>query len=1064
MRRPVFSRPDDLDLTAYELIAAAARRAGMSLEEWTAAVLDKAQDKPTHPRRKAGSDLDGVIPRVSPPPRPRRDHEALMAAVVAQESERQARDQAEQTAIALESMANWIEQAEIRLKEATRNSADQQDRVAAVLSQALSSLKNRLDTVERQVTSQVTSQATSERAAPSVEFPMEEALKALAPVSETLTGLRADMSRLASRLEQPQSLWAPAVEDIRTEIEGLRSGIESLATRDEIAALDAALGSISKELEQGPTTRDLRTLANSITVLYEQVQSLSEEVSEGVLRRIGREIDQIKGKVDTLAATGIDRSVVDFLSGQIVDMRQDLAHRAEPQQIARLSDEIGTISRQVSELRLHQVSKSDFTSLKTSLDDVCSALYVTATAQETSKVPEQLETLSRRIDALVRRPDPVSTDLAPISAQLALLTERMANLSESRVGDDALTGTIERLSSRIEAVAERESPSHEPLMRRFDRIEQDLRELGQQTDAAEMARMLRSIGEKLDRTPPQPAGLDSLEQQIRALSERLEQMPGEALHTALTEATGHLRELREEAVGIAERAARTVLNDIRPSLPETGDFDAIKHGFVELKALHSRSDRKTQETLRAVHDALESLVSRLPNESAVTVTGAARTQPAPAAEPLPPADRLEAAVRRLHAATLTQIEEIAPPALDTALPEKPVIQAPDVAPEPDLGNVRANFIAAARRAAQTTALEETPPSTPAEPSWEAELVDAQEPESDETLSSPSSLFERLRRTLDNRRRPLLFGLAFLILAAGTYQILSVTQNLQDLSLAPATVQEQAQPAPAKRAAEAGKAIPADEGNLFQSSSLATGSLPTAPLPAGQFLVDPATIDGIPVDTPASLQPAALSGDAAVLYEIASRAAEGRGMAQDMKAAARLFERVSQAGLPPAQERLAMMHEKGEGVPLDLKQAAFWYERAALGGNIRAMHNLATVLASGKNGKPDYAAALRWYAEAAEYGLRDSQYNLGILLARGIGAKPDRSKAYQWFSLAANQGDAESAQKRDEIAVFLSQAEIKAAKAALELWRPRTADPIANEPPIVGPSQAAALDRTPGARS
>ena len=160
----------------------------------------------------------------------------------------------------------------------------------------------------------------------------------------------------------------------------------------------------------------------------------------------------------------------------------------------------------------------------------------------------------------------------------------------------------------------------------------------------------------------------------------------------------------------------------------------------------------------------------------------------------------------------------------------------------------------------------------------------------------------------------------------------------------------------------------------------------------------------------------------------------------------------------------MMHEKGEGVSRDLKQAAFWHERAALGGNIRAMHNLATLLASGKNGKPDYAAALRWYGEAAEAGFRDSQFNLGILLARGIGAKPDRSKAFQWFSLAAAQGDAEAAQKRDEMAGRLSASELKAAKAALDLWRPRALDPVANKPPGAIQGRTAALDRTPGNRS
>lgn len=1055
MRRPVFSRADDLDLDASELIAAAARRAGMSPEEWAAAVLDEAQNRPASPRRRAGSDLDSLIARMSPGshPRPKRDYEALMAAV-ATESERQVQDRSSRTAVALESMASWIEQAENRLNEAARSSADQHDRIAAVLSQALSSLKDRLDTVERQV--------ASERAAPPrIEFPMEEALKALAPVSETLVGLRADMSRLATHLEQPNPAWTTAVEDVRTEIDGLRSGIESLATRDEIAALDAALGSIAKDLEQGPTARDLRTLASSITVLYEQIQSLSGEVSEGLHRRIGHEIDHIKGKIDAMAATGVDRSVVDFLSSQIVDMRQDLAHRAEPQQIAHLADGIESLGRQVSELRLHQVSKSDFNALKTSLDDVCSALHVTATAQGASKLPEQLESLGRRIDLLVRRPEPVQADLTPISEQLALLTERMASLSESRTeGGETLTGTIERLSSRIEAVAGREASSHEPLMQRFDRIEKELREFGRQADSTGMTQMLRSIAERLDRTPSQPTGLDALERQVTTLAERFDRMPAEALSKALDEASGQLRKLQNEAAGIAEHAARTVLNDIRPSLPGSGDLDAIKHGFVELKALHSRSDRKTQETLRAVHDALESLSTRLSSESTPSRAPAPKAVSASDLDPMPSADRLEAAVRRLHAVTLSQIEEVSLPAQGAASHETSTAPVAETAPESDLGTMRASFIAAARRAAQSAALEPAPSLAPSDLRQEDSSSEDEEPEAEESTSPVSSLFERLRRTLDSRRRPLLFGLAFLILATGAYQILSVAPSLHDLP----PVAANAEPKEAKPIEVAGIASPAGEMNPFQSSSLGTGSIPADLPAAGQFLVDPATVKNIPADAPATLKQAALSGDAAALYEIASRAVEGRGMAKDMSAAARLFERASQAGLPPAQERLAMMYEKGDGVPLDLKQAAFWYERAALGGNIRAMHNLATLLASGKNGKPDYAAALRWFGEAAASGLRDSQYNVGILLALGMGAQLDRSKAFQWFSLAADQGDAEAARKRDEMAGRLSAGEMKAAKAALELWRPRAVDPVANQPPASFQGRTAALDRTSDDRS
>jgi localization factor PodJL len=431
-------------------------------------------------------------------------------------------------------------------------------------------------------------------------------------------------------------------------------------------------------------------------------------------------------------------------------------------------------------------------------------------------------------------------------------------------------------------------------------------------------------------------------------------------------------------------------------------------------------------------------------------------------------------VRRLHAATLSQIEEAASPVSDTPVPE--VLRAPPsgepaavsglplTASEEERGHVRASFIAAARRAVQNAAPEPAEESAPAPLRQEAGDSDPSEnKEADDAL--PPSLFERLRRTLDSQRRPFLLGLAFLILAAGTVRILSGDHGVSAIaSPSPDTSQEILQAPEPRSLGTADSSAPQETASLFQASTLSPESSASVPLAAGKFLVDPATVVGIPADVPAGLRQAALSGDAAALYEIGARLAEGRGLAQDMAAAARLLERSSQAGLPPAQERLATMFEKGLGVARDFKQAVFWYERAALGGHVRAMHNLATLLASGAAGKPDYATALRWYTEAAEAGFQDSQFNMGILLARGIGSKPDLSKAFQWFSLAAAQGDAEAARKRDELALRLSPADLKAARAALDLWRPRAADPVANQPPSAAPEWTAALDRSSGNRS
>lgn len=1036
MTHPVPPNPDELNLDARELAIAVARKAGLNLEEWTATILsnqDHRRASPAEARKPAQPETPPV--RSSEPSRSplERNFESLMAAVAAK-SERQVQDQASRTAIALESMASWIEQTEERLNQTERTSADHHDRMASALSQALSTLKDRLDTVEQQ---------------------------AVAAEGE----------------KQPEKTWMPVVGAIRTEIERLRTNMDALATRDEITALDQALKDIAKDMRQSPASKDMLVLAQSTAALYRQIQILSEDVNEGLHTRIVGEIDHLKSKIDRMAQAGVDRSVIDFLSSQIVDMRQDLAQRAEPRQIELLSQEVKTLSGQLSDLRSHQIGRSDFSALKSSLENVCAALNRSIAVQEASDMPARIESMSRDLASLASKPAPEAVNLEPITDHLAALTERMTGLSESRFAQhDALTEMIERLSTQVQAVADKESSSHEPLMKRFDRLDEGLREVGQQANTAAVERMLHTIDEKLDRVPLKPMNFDALERQISSLAEQLEKKSDIPLHKALDEATSHIRNLQSDAAGIAERAAKAALKDLQPSLPDTSDIDALKQGFVELKALQSRADKKTQDTLRAVQGALETLISRFPEQGSIAQSVGPISLAMADAKPehMPPADRLEAAVRRLHAVTLSHLEEVssAQPESITAkqaeASSKPEVPAID---EANLGTVRASFIAAARRAAQFDKVDQ------ASPFPETETSIANEDHGDDAeAATPASLMERIRRSLDSHRRTLLLGLGFLILATGTAQVLSSGHVPSPLSwIAVEGWLPKDKPVPLTDAqpqdvpAQTGSVVPSTQKtDLFQPSSLGAGAPQTisgsAVLTTAKFLIDPATVGEIPTQIPATIRQAALTGDATALYEIAARAADGRGLPQDMSLAVRLYERAAQAGLAPAQERLAMLLEKGVGTNRDPKQAAIWYERAAQGGNVRAMHNLATLLASGANGKPDYAAAMRWYNEAAEAGLKDSQFNMGVLLARGIGTKPDIAKAYKWFALAAAQGDADAAKKRDELANRLGTAELSAARVSVEQWHPRPVDALANEAPVFPDGQTAALDRTEGNRS
>lgn len=197
-------------------------------------------------------------------------------------------------------------------------------------------------------------------------------------------------------------------------------------------------------------------------------------------------------------------------------------------------------------------------------------------------------------------------------------------------------------------------------------------------------------------------------------------------------------------------------------------------------------------------------------------------------------------------------------------------------------------------------------------------------------------------------------------------------------------------------------------------------------------------------TPASLSKAATEGDPLALFEIGARYTEGRGVATDLKEAARWYALAAERGFAPAEYRLANLYEKGQGVELDLARARKLYEDAAGKGNASAMHNLAVLLATGSgDAAPDFNGAAKWFQKASELGVRDSQFNLAILYARGNGVKQDLEESYKWFAIAARDGDHDAAEKRDEVANAMKPDQLSSAKAKVDLWKPQALDDKAN---------------------
>jgi localization factor PodJL len=208
--------------------------------------------------------------------------------------------------------------------------------------------------------------------------------------------------------------------------------------------------------------------------------------------------------------------------------------------------------------------------------------------------------------------------------------------------------------------------------------------------------------------------------------------------------------------------------------------------------------------------------------------------------------------------------------------------------------------------------------------------------------------------------------------------------------------------------------------------------------------DAKTSDLPPSDAgPIALREAAASGDPKALFEIGSRYAEGRGVAKDLKEAAKYYTQAADSGFAPAQFRIGSFHEKGLGVERDASKAKTFYQMAAEQGNASAMHNLAVLFAMGAAGPADNDSAAEWFNKAAEFGVKDSQYNLGILAAKGLGVKQSLEDSYKWFALAAKAGDKDAASKRDEIANAMRPEQLAKARAAADLWKAKVPDAASN---------------------
>ncbi len=98
------------------------------------------------------------------------------------------------------------------------------------------------------------------------------------------------------------------------------------------------------------------------------------------------------------------------------------------------------------------------------------------------------------------------------------------------------------------------------------------------------------------------------------------------------------------------------------------------------------------------------------------------------------------------------------------------------------------------------------------------------------------------------------------------------------------------------------------------------------------------------------------GNAEAALNLGKMAEAGRGVPQDYKRAAKLYQIAADAGIVQAQAALGNLYANGEGVPQDNKKAVLWLTKAAEDGYVEAQRKLAQVYTYQN---PDPSQAYAW---------------------------------------------------------------------------------------------------------
>jgi localization factor PodJL len=1048
---------EGIDPSVRERAEAAARRAGMSLNDWLNSTIGASapsdfrvpQDQPRAPLPSQDAKdvadihqrLDSITRQIEQisKPAPRSDLTRNEPAVAKQLNDAISRLDARLSQI---SNPAPVKQAQ---RQDTQRQAEAVERAAAQVYRPSPPLNpGTLDFAIAEITARQSELDNSSprpmppRSAP----PIAPAMAPPAPSGPDFSGLEKHLLKITSQIEalqRPDNI-EQSIAAFRSELNEIRHAITEAMPRRAIESIENEIRSLSRRIDDSRQSGiDDQVLANIERALNEIREALRLMTPAEQLAGYDEAIRNLSAKLDLIVRSSDDPGTIRQLEDAIAALRSIVSNVASTDALTRLSEDVHTLSAKVDQFARSEGRGDSFAVLEQRIAALTSSLE----SRERPVVSDNSEHVEGALRALMDRLDHMqvgndgASAFAHLEQRVSYLLERLEASSDHRPGnlgrvEEGLQDVLRHLETQhahIAALADNGRSAAPAAMQMdsglVDLIKRELSDMqfrqsetGRQTqDALEVVH--NTLGHVVDR-------LAMIEGDLRAV--RSTPVPPPAPVPAPQPVPAPRAAMPQQPVSPPPR----------PELPNP--VAAQPHFAAAPREFHAAEPLAAPAVItpRAISEILEPQAAPLPRA---------------AIEPdLPPDHPLEPGTRPLGRAA-SPSERIA--ASENAISE--------ISPGSREQASTSSFIAAARRAAQAAA------SQPGKDNKTKRAAPLKDPAGDSAKGSS---------TITSKIRSLLVGASVVVIVLGTFKM---AMTLLDSGTPPSMPESEisSEPPAAPPPAESAKPAIPTMPSMTSPTPIGRQSL-NAPLPispdstASVVIPQPAAPAAAPITAtditgtipqanpaipmlPANrkltliqippeeklpegiggpvLRTAALKGDPSAAYEIGVRFAEGKGVPANYDEAAKWYDRSAQAGLVPAIFRLGTLYEKGLSVKKDIDVARRYYLQAAERGNAKAMHNLAVLDADGGGKGANYKSASQWFRKAADRGVADSQFNLGILYARGIGVEQNLAESFKWFSLAAAQGDADSVRKRDDVAKRLDAQSLAAAKLAIQTFTP-----------------------------